>query len=249
MFTFAGIKIFSGTPKKITSLIDAYIMNRQHEYICFLGAHGCVEANNDTRVKTAFQKAGLVVPDGMSMVWIGKLTNQKKTERIYGPDTMLSVCALAEEKNYKIFLYGTTEHTLQLLKIRLKELYPKLHICGVYSPPFGTPTAKETSVIQKYINNSGAHIIFVGLSTPRQELWMCENTKKLNANVLLGVGAAFDFIAATKRQAPSFMRSVGLEWVYRLYQEPKRLWYRYTVMNMMFFSICIRYFLKFKHET
>lgn len=244
MYEFAGLHIYAGSIKNIISLINVRIRKGKHGYICFLGSHGVVESQNNGLVKTALNKASLVVPDGMSVVWIGKLLGQYETERIYGPDTMLATCRLAQDHGYRIFLYGATDETLKKLKTQLRLLYPKLRITGVHAPPFRPLTKEEKTRIYKKINQSKAQLVFVGLSTPKQELWMQESVSKLHANVLCGVGAAFDFVAGTKAQAPVWMRGFGLEWFFRLLHEPRRLWYRYTVMNIEFLWVTVKHLMK-----
>lgn len=244
MHKFLNVTIFSGATSELEYLIEEQIVNNRKSYICFLGAHGVVESERNRLVKKALQEAAMVVPDGMSIVWVGKLLGYKETERVYGPDTMLALCRLSQKKEYKIFLYGATEETLKKLKAKLLLLYPKLRIVGSFAPPFRLLTQDEKKDIYAQINTSKAQIVFVGLSTPKQELWMNESVSKLHANALLGVGAAFDFIAGTKLQAPMWMRGMGIEWLFRLVHEPRRLWYRYTVMNIQFLWVMAKHGMK-----
>lgn len=249
MFRFADIRIFSGGPGSLVSTVDSWVKKGVHAYVCFLGAHGVVESLNNSKAKSALNSADLVVPDGMPLVWLGKLMGYKDTKRIYGPDAMLAMCELSQKRRYKIFLYGTTESTLIKLIKKLLWLFPRLHIVGSYAPPSQALSQDEVTKIQTYINKADPQILFVGLSTPKQELWMQTNVKNLCANVLMGVGAAFDFIAGTKPQAPIWMRSSGMEWLYRLLCEPRRLWHRYTVMNMQFVWIVVKHFLTYEKEN
>jgi N-acetylglucosaminyldiphosphoundecaprenol N-acetyl-beta-D-mannosaminyltransferase len=228
MYTFADVDIFTGTYSHVKAAIATWIRQKKHAYVCVTGVHGLSESLGDSRVLAAFHKANLVVPDGMPLVWLGRRMGHPETQRIYGPDLMAAICRLAARRQWKIFLFGTTKSTLRLLQKNLREMYPHIHIAGFYAPSQYPFTHKEQRAIVSAINRSGAAIVFVGLGTPKQELWMAEVSQNLSANVLIGVGAAFDFIAGTKQQAPSWMRYSGLEWWYRLYQEPGRLWYRYV---------------------
>lgn len=233
-FTIAGLDVVSGSVRDVVAQISQWIDAGIHTYICVTGANGVVEANRTPLVLQAHQKAGLVVPDGMPLVWIGKAIGFIKSQRIYGPDLFLAVCRRAQDEKWSIFFYGCTTRVLVALSQKLRERFPKLIIAGVYAPPFRALTKSESKNIVQMINISRAQIVFVGLSTPKQELWMDAHSKKLHANVLLGVGAAFDFIAGTKKQAPLWVQRAGLEWLFRLFQEPKRLWYRSTVINIHF---------------
>jgi N-acetylglucosaminyldiphosphoundecaprenol N-acetyl-beta-D-mannosaminyltransferase len=241
MYSFAGLSIFTGSIADTVRQMGQWIRQKKHAYICVTGAHGVVEAQRESDVMSAHTQAELVVPDGMPLVWMGKAVGYKNTQRIYGPDLLLAVCKEAQRREWKIFLYGTTKGTLQKLKEKLLAMFPRLYIVGEYAPPFRALTTAEDSMIVKTINKVAPQIIFVGLSTPKQELWMQKHVEKLKANTLIGVGAAFDFIAGTKKQAPSWVRRVGFEWLFRLAQEPKRLSKRYFVSNVMFISLILRH--------
>jgi N-acetylglucosaminyldiphosphoundecaprenol N-acetyl-beta-D-mannosaminyltransferase len=170
----------------------------------------------------------------MPMVWISHLFGYKKVTRVYGPDLMRAVCLTSQQKQYSHFLYGSTPETLEKLKKQLLAVYPDLIIRGSFSPPFRALTQDEDQQIIQMINQSGSDIIWVGLSTPKQELWMANHAHAFKHGILIGVGAAFDFVAGTKKQAPVWMQRSGLEWVFRLYSEPGRLWRRYLVNNPLF---------------
>jgi len=232
MYTVANLSIFSGSIKEVVHRIGMWVVEKKHTYICVTGAHGIVEAQRYSSVMTAHREAGMVVPDGMPLVWVGKALGHKGTQRIYGPDLMMEICKEAQAQGWRVFLYGTTKETLGKLKNNLLRLYPKLNVSGVYAPPFGALTQKEQHAVIKHINETHAQIVFVGLSTPNQELWMQSITSRLHANVLIGVGAAFDFIADTKKQAPRWMQRSGLEWAYRVACEPKRLIGRYASIGI-----------------
>lgn len=227
MYNFAGLHVFSGSISDVVSLVGKRITQKKHAYVCVTGAHGVYEAQRSVEVMVAHTSADLVVPDGMPLVWIGKALGHKNTQRIYGPDLMLALCEVAEANRWKILFYGTTKITLAQLAEQLYNRFPNLAIVGLLAPPFhGLSPEEDAAFIQK-INFAKPHIIFVGMSTPIQELWMNSHIDKLSANVLIGVGAAFDFVAGTKKQAPRWIQRVGLEWAYRVTHEPKRLIGRY----------------------
>jgi len=233
-FTVLGLTFFSGSIAEVVGRVDMWIEANIRTYVCVTGAHGVVEAHDKPAVLRAHQGAGLVVPDGMPLVWVGRAMGHRKTERIYGPDLFLALCRRAQEEKWGVFFYGCTTPVLAALSRRLHAQFPKLVIAGSYAPPFRMLTKKESNEIVHTINTSGARIVFVGLSTPKQELWMQHFSDLLHANTLIGTGAAFDFIAGTKNQAPRWIQRSGFEWMFRLIQEPRRLWYRYTVQNIYF---------------
>jgi N-acetylglucosaminyldiphosphoundecaprenol N-acetyl-beta-D-mannosaminyltransferase len=176
----------------------------------------------------------MVTPDGMPMVWINRLNGNSHVSRVYGPDFMKEVCRDGIEKQYKHFLYGGGEGVAEQLAAKLREKCPGIQIVGMYTPPFRALTEDEDRAIINQINASGADIVWVGLSTPKQEKWMARHLGRLHAPVMVGVGAAFDFHAGLKKQAPKFMQRTGLEWFFRLCTEPKRLWKRYAINNPLF---------------
>jgi N-acetylglucosaminyldiphosphoundecaprenol N-acetyl-beta-D-mannosaminyltransferase len=159
---------------------------------------------------------------------------QRHVERVYGPDLLLACCAQSVARGDRHFFYGGAEGVAERLIGRLQSRYPGLNVAGSYSPPFGPMTAAEDADIVRRINEAAPDIVWVGLSTPKQERWMAEHAGRVHAPVLVGVGAAFDFHAGVKRQAPRWMQRAGLEWLFRLGTEPRRLWRRYLVNNPVF---------------
>lgn len=242
-FYFIGLSIFSGSNDQVLARFIKAIQENKRIYICVTSAHGIVESYRHRRVYKAHKNASLIVPDGMSLVWMGKLFGYTNTERIYGPGLMDRLCQLSRDNGYRIFLYGTDFKTLSLLKAELRLRYPGIHIVGSISPPFRSLTHEESITIVNKINRSKPHILFVGLSTPKQEIWMHEYRKLLNVNILIGVGAAFDFIAGTTKQAPQWMQVAGLEWLFRLFKEPRRLFMRYAATNSIFLVLCMWYLI------
>lgn len=198
-------------------------------YVCVTGVHGVIECQHDAILRAVHNEAYLVTPDGMPLVWALNLTGHKRSDRVYGPDLMLAVFDSGRERRRRHFLYGSTPATLDRLKARLLERFPGAEIVGVLSPPFRQLEPEEEAEIAETINATKADIVWVGLSTPKQELWMGRMRERLTTPMLIGVGAAFDFHAGIKRQAPRFVQRSGFEWLYRLACEPRRLGMRYAV--------------------
>jgi N-acetylglucosaminyldiphosphoundecaprenol N-acetyl-beta-D-mannosaminyltransferase len=207
--------------------IDQWIADGQRDYVCVSGVHGVMESQRDTELQRIHNAAGLVTPDGMPLVWLLKLGGIRYADRVYGPDLMLALFERAQSRGYRHFFYGATEDTIERLSGNLLKKFPGSVIAGSYAPPFRPLTAEEDDDVVRRINQSGADIVWVGLSTPKQERWMADHVMRLGGSVLIGVGAAFDFHAGLKRQAPRWMQRNGLEWLFRLLTEPRRLARRY----------------------
>ncbi len=214
--------------------IERWIEAREPHYVCVTGVHGVMESQRDGRLRSIHNSAGLVTPDGMPLVWLSRWRGQRHVRRVYGPDLMLAVCERSLERGWRHFLFGGEEGVPELLAERLRARFPGLAVVGAWSPPFRPLTPEEEAQLSVRIAASGADIVWVGLSTPKQERWMSEHIGRLTAPVLVGVGAAFDFHAGRKRQAPRWMQGAGLEWFYRLLTEPRRLWRRYLINNPRF---------------
>lgn len=206
---------------------------RQSRYVCICNVHVAVTAKQNPEFRRVVNEADMSTPDGMPLVWVLRWMGFQRQDRINGPDLMWRLCGRAAEKGLSIFLYGSTEETLARLTHNLKTAFPQLVIAGVYSPPFRLLSDEEDREMTELINGSGAHIVFVGLGCPKQEFWMAAHRGKVRA-VMIGVGAAFDYHAGTVRRAPLWMQRSGLEWLFRLLSEPKRLWKRYLVTNSLF---------------
>jgi N-acetylglucosaminyldiphosphoundecaprenol N-acetyl-beta-D-mannosaminyltransferase len=209
------------------SIIDGWIRQRAREYVTVTPAHAVMEAYRDTELRHIFNRAGLTTPDGMAIVWLLRLRGHKKVRRVYGPDLLLEVSRTGVPLGYRHLLYGGTEGVAARLSACLTARFPGIRIVGTHTPPFRALAAEEDQAIVDALNASRADIVWVGLSTPKQERWMAEHRHQLEAPVLVGVGAAFDFLSGAKPQAPRWMQRSGLEWLFRLASEPRRLWPRY----------------------
>jgi N-acetylglucosaminyldiphosphoundecaprenol N-acetyl-beta-D-mannosaminyltransferase len=241
-------KIAAISFRETIDIIENWIYNKKSKYVCICNTHSLVTAYNDSFFNDVLNNAGLCTPDGMPLVWALKLYGYKNQERVDGPNLMLKLCELAPQKNFKIFLYGGKQDTLERLEKKLKEDFNGINIVGKYSPPFRNLTDDEEREIREMINNSNADLIFVSLGCPKQEIWMYRQ-KDYIKGVMIGVGAAFDFIVGDIKRPPVIFQKLGLEWFFRLIAEPKRLWKRYAYNNPMFIYNFIKTFRSNKKRT
>ena len=202
-------------------------------YVCVTGVHGVMESQRDRDLMRIHNESGMTTPDGMPMVWAGHRAGAAWMDRVYGPDLMLEILSHGLARGWKSFLYGGKEGVVDLLRTKLVERFPKVQIVGTHTPPFRELTPEEDDNVLAEIDSSGADIVWVGLSTPKQEKWMADHVGRTRATVMFGVGAAFDFHAGVKAQAPRWIQRSGLEWSYRLVHDP-RLIARYAVNNPAF---------------
>ncbi|PKN88011.1 MAG: glycosyltransferase [Chloroflexi bacterium HGW-Chloroflexi-8] len=221
-------------------IIEDWIENNNHQYVCVTPIHAIMNYQNNPNLLKIANQSGLTTPDGMPVVWLLKLAGYKNVSRVYGPDLMLAVCENGCKKNYRHYMYGSTTNVLLKLTDHLQNRFPGLIISGSYSPPFRILTDEEDQEIINQINSVSPDIVWVGIGSPKQELWMAEHLNKINAKVMIGVGAAFDFHAGHIKQAPLWMQRSGLEWLFRLILEPKRLWKRYLIGYPKFVFLIIR---------
>lgn len=223
-----------GIPISVTSYDDviATLTNRPADkatVVAVCNVHSVMSARRNPALREAIGAAEIATPDGVPIVWGLRATVRKEQQRVYGPDLMRK--AFVDDVGWKHYLYGSTPETLAQLQAKLEEIAPAAEIVGSFSPPFRDMTPAESDEAMEAIRTSGADVVWVGLGMPKQELWMHEIRPELPGVALLGVGAAFDFLAGTKKQAPAWMQKAGLEWLFRLIQEPRRLWRRYIWNN------------------
>ena len=218
---------------------------RESRYVCICNVHSVVTTTNDVEFKIAVNNADMATPDGAPIAWALRRLGYPAQERINGPDLMMKYLAEAERLGQSVFFYGSTETTLERLRVALNEQFPGLRIAGTYSPPFRPLSRDEDDRIVDMINASGANAIFVGLGCPKQEKWMAEHRGRVRG-VMVGVGAAFDYHAGVIKRAPVWWQHNGLEWLYRLGSEPRRLFKRYMVTNTLFVVGFLKQFLSSK---
>jgi N-acetylglucosaminyldiphosphoundecaprenol N-acetyl-beta-D-mannosaminyltransferase len=227
-----GISVLSlGTA---VEAIAQAVQARRKGYICVTGVHGVTEAQDDPAFRRILNQAFLCTPDGMPMVWMGRLAGHRSISRVYGPDLMLSVFAWSERSGCRHFFYGGGPGVAEDLKARLEARFPAVQIVGCYTPPFRPLNEAEEEALTQQVRAARPDMLWVGLSTPKQEHFMASYLPRLDATLMVGVGAAFDFHAGRVKQAPLWMQRSGLEWFYRLCQEPRRLWRRYLRNNPSF---------------
>jgi N-acetylglucosaminyldiphosphoundecaprenol N-acetyl-beta-D-mannosaminyltransferase len=229
-----GVGISAIDMDQAVAEISRWVEEREQHYVCVTGVHGVMEAQRDVELLRMHNRSGLTTPDGMPMVWAGHWAGARHMRRVYGPDLLLALCAVAEQRGWSSYFFGAAEGVPERLVERLTSRFPGLKVVGCMSPPFRPLTVEEDGATVEHINRAGPDIVWVGLSTPKQERWMAAHLDRLSATVLVGVGAAFDIHAGLLPQAPRWMQRMGLEWFYRLLREPRRLWRRYFANNPRF---------------
>ncbi len=239
-FNILGVQFSALNLKQATEIVGEFIEKKLKGYVCVCPVSTIMACQEDKDFLNIVNSASLVTLDGMPSVWIGKLKGYSHISRVYGPDLMLEVCALSEQRGYRNYFYGATEDVLNKLEYRLKQKFPKINICGKYAPPFRPLTKQEDAQIIEQINQANPDMIWVGLGSPKQDIWIHEHRNQLNASMCFAVGAAFDFLSGTKPQAPRWMQRSGLEWLFRFLSEPKRLGKRYLVGNTKFIYLLIK---------
>jgi N-acetylglucosaminyldiphosphoundecaprenol N-acetyl-beta-D-mannosaminyltransferase len=233
--TVLGIPLALTDYERTMDWMDATIATHGSGYICVAATHTVVACQDDPELRAAVLGASLVVPDGQPLVWAMNALGHDLSHRVYGPDLMAHYCARSAATGTRMFLYGgRNQGALVQLALNLRRRFAGLQIVGGYSPPFRTLSAEEIDAVVAEINQAKPDVVWVGIGVPKQEKWMAALRERLDAPVLIGVGAAFDFHAGLIPQAPSWMQAAGLEWLFRLSKEPRRLWKRYLTYNPRF---------------
>lgn len=238
MSTFAsrsvlGMRVDRTDYRHAAALVRDWALESASRYVCVATVNNVMEAHDCADFQRVMNQADLVTPDGMPLVWGLRLLGLSDAERVYGPDLTPALLEMASTNAVPVGFFGASPSTLAALRRILNQRYPQLQTAYFYSPPFRTLTIEEDREVVNEINRSGAKILFIGLNTPKQDYWMAAHRDRVQA-VMIGVGAAFDFLAGTKRQAPRWMMRIGLEWFFRLVSEPRRLWKRYLKHNPRF---------------
>ena len=229
-----GVRVSAVNPVSALETIEAWLGERESHYVCVTSVNGIMESQRSPALRDIHNAAGLVVPDGMPLVWLCRLRGFGQVRRVYGPALTLALCERSQEKGYTHFFYGSAAGVADQLIASLKDRFPALRVVGSCSPPYREQGYEEDPVGADLIREARPDVVWVGLPTPKQELWMASNVARLGVPVLIGVGAAFDFLSGRKQQAPTWMQRTGLEWLFRLLAEPRRLWKRYLVGNPLF---------------
>jgi N-acetylglucosaminyldiphosphoundecaprenol N-acetyl-beta-D-mannosaminyltransferase len=223
---------------RATDQIIAWAKLRESRYVCEAPVHMVMESYDSAEYRAVINGADLVTPGGMPVVWMLRALGLAGQPRVYGPQLTLHVCAAAAAQGLPVGFYGGSQKAVTNFARRMTESYPGLPVAYVYSPPFRPLTAEEKTAVIADIQKAGCQILFVGLGCPRQERWMAEFKGRLPL-VMLGVGAAFDFLSGEKPQAPAWLQRMGLEWLFRLTTEPRRLWFRYCYHNPRFVMLAV----------
>jgi N-acetylglucosaminyldiphosphoundecaprenol N-acetyl-beta-D-mannosaminyltransferase len=246
-----GVRRFSVGPVDVSALtFDAAVAGvlaardaGRRLGVHFCSAHTVVEASQSERLRVALSRAEVVAPDGMPLVWVGRLQGQQ-VGRVCGPDFMLAMIDRGRALGYRHYLYGGAPGVAEQLATRMRQRFPGADFVGIEVPPFRALSADEDEAAVAAINRARPDCVWIGLGSPKQDLWVADHRSRLDAAAVLAVGAAFDFHAGTKRRAPLWMQRSGTEWLFRLLTEPRRLWRRYTVVNLQFLVLVVRQALR-----
>ncbi len=228
-----GTKVSSTSYDHAAEIIGSWAEQKASRYVCVACVKSVMEAHDSSAFQSVINAADLVTPDGMPVVWGLRLLGRKHATRVYGPDLTPVLLGMAEMKGLKVGFYGGSPEALKKLLAFVAARFAELQVAYAWSPPFRPLTAEEDESVVEAINASGVSILFVGISTPKQDYWMAAHRPKIHAT-MVGVGAAFDFLSGAKPQAPRWMMPFGLEWLFRLATEPKRLWKGYLKHNPRF---------------
>lgn len=242
-YSVLGVNISAVNIADAGHSIDSLIKGKKKKYVCVVPVSVIMVCQDNDDYKDIVNKAQLATPDGMPVVWLGRLKGHKNVRRTYGPDLMLYLCDKGQSRGYRHYFYGATAQVCEKLEKRLKERFPRMNVVGKYSPPLSDECVVESPDVMDRINQAGPDILWVALGSPKQDFWMHKHRDKLEVPVMIGVGAAFDFLSGEKKQAPKWMQKAGLEWFFRLLCEPRRLWKRYLIGNSRFLFLILRDFI------
>jgi N-acetylglucosaminyldiphosphoundecaprenol N-acetyl-beta-D-mannosaminyltransferase len=220
-----GVGVSAINMQDALTIINGWVERREPNYVCVTPAHAVMDCQRDVNVRRVYNQAGMVTPDGMAIVWLLKLAGFSNVSRVYGPDLLREVCAESLKHGWRHYFFGGAPQVTRELVARLQRDYPGLQVAGWDSPAFENFAAEEQAALTR-MAEARADLIWVALGSPRQEVWMAQNLHQIGC-VMVGVGAAFDFLSGFKSQAPRWMQKAGLEWLFRLFSEPRRLWRRY----------------------
>jgi N-acetylglucosaminyldiphosphoundecaprenol N-acetyl-beta-D-mannosaminyltransferase len=243
-FNLLGVRVAVTDVEEACATIASWVRDGRREYVCVAPVSTIVDCQRDQTYRHIVNSAGMTTPDGMPLVWLGRIAGHSRIARTYGPDVMSALCQLSEESGFTHYFFGGTQDSNRLLVEKVRSRFPRLRIVGSVAPPFRESGQHEDPTIIDRLNQADPDVLWVGLGSPKQDYWMHNHRDRLNARVMIGVGAAFDFLAGTKKQAPSWMRNTGLEWLFRLSSEPRRLWKRYLIGNAAFVGYLARDLLK-----
>lgn len=229
-----GVGVSAINMQDAVLISDSLIQSNGKGYVCVTGVHGVIEARSDMAFRRILNGSLMTTPDGTPMVWIGRIRGLSRMRRVYGPDFMIEMCRHSVERGYRHFLYGGGPGVAEQLAEELRKRCPGLQVVGTYTPPFRPLNPSEEADLAAMVAEAKPDVLWVGLSTPKQERFMARYLDKLDVKLMVGVGAAFDIHTGSIKDAPPIMKQMGLQWLHRLAQEPRRLWRRYLINNPRF---------------
>jgi N-acetylglucosaminyldiphosphoundecaprenol N-acetyl-beta-D-mannosaminyltransferase len=232
-YNLLGVDVSTTTFEAARDRVLAAPRNGAKLAVHYVSVNTIVEANRQPELKELLNRGDLVAPDGMPLVWLGRIRGHQMS-RTYGPDSMLAIIDRGRDFGYTHYFYGGAPGVPEQLKARLESLYPGMEVVGMYSPPFRDLTPEEDAEVVRRINEANPDYVWIGLGSPKQDRWVADHRDRLNAAAVLAVGAAFDYNAGLLKPTPPWMARNGLQWLFRLVSEPRRLWKRYTVSNARF---------------
>jgi len=237
-----GVNVCATTLQEAVALSGCLLQSGARGYVCLTGVHGVMEAQRNPQLRGILNQASLCLPDGMPTVWMGHAQGHRDMSRVYGPDYMAELCRWSVARRYRHFLYGGKAGVSDLLRAALERRFPGIEIVGTATPPFGALSKAQECQLHEQIAATRPDILWVGLSTPKQELFMAEHVGRLNVALMAGVGAAFDIHAGLVSDSPDWVKASGLQWLDRLRKEPRRLWGRYLKNNPAFvFKVALQW--------
>jgi N-acetylglucosaminyldiphosphoundecaprenol N-acetyl-beta-D-mannosaminyltransferase len=235
-----GVGVMPMDLTRAVAMLEGWRDEGRRDYVCCVSVHGLVTAQKDPVIRSALNGAGLATQDGMPLVWLSRLAGFGEARRVCGSDLLNAMCELGSRKGHRHYFYGGSPPVVERLVSNLKQRHPGLIVAGSHSPPFRPLSEQEDQADVAAINEARPDYVWVGLGMPKQEKWIVSHLGRIHATALLGVGAAFDFHAGTKPRAPEWMQRSGLEWLFRLLSEPRRLAHRYLIDNTIFVTCAIQ---------
>ncbi|ETX03663.1 WecB/TagA/CpsF family glycosyltransferase [Candidatus Entotheonella palauensis] len=221
-----GVRVTPISSGEVLAKVDQWVRHRQKHYICLCPNYSIMMSRKYPDFRQALNRATITTADGRAVTWACKFHGYRHAKQVRGADLTRLVCQMSAQNGFSNFYYGGTDALLESLVSNLRQQNPQLQVAGTYAPPFRPLTAREKRETVELINASQPDIVWIGLGAPKQELWMADHFHDLKAPVMIGVGAAFDFLAGAKVEAPKWMQKAALEWLFRLVSEPRRLWKR-----------------------
>ena len=225
-YKILGVNIDLVNYAEVIKTIGQWRREGQRNYVIIANPHSLMSCTRDALMREATREAALIVPDGIGMIWGARLLRYEHCGRVTGPTLMLKLCDDGRQAGYRHFFYGGREGVAEEMASNLTQRFSGLTVAGTYAPPFRTLTPEEDAQVVERINRSRPDIVWVGLGAPKQEKWMAAHLGRIKATAMVGVGAAFDFHSGNAKWAPRWVRDLGLEWIWRLAQEPRRMWRR-----------------------